>query len=338
MKIITIVYFKLSLLIFIIIIFPPSCKLSKKTVSLRTPDPSYNNQEDSTSGSTLDRPTIYSAVITKNTKAYDYTGKSCDLSSGLKFKFVNYIDIESNNIEFELDKPNAIKDCMIKRNIIVNIDAIKFLPPLSNELIKSPTQYQQFRLIDHKFNFDLRSWSKIISNSTQLTNKISDFFFPLASAPYDDYKIGGRQFGAQRNPNNCGARRHAAVDLTANPGTEVRAVTNGTILDSYRFYENTYALVVDHYDFIIRYGEVTLIDGKAPKHSKNDQPVHVKAGEVIAKVGLIQSSQYSMLHLEIFKGSLDGNLSSCITPFQRREDLLDPTDFVDKLIYQVSES
>ena len=326
--------FGIIVTLYLIIFSISSCKLNTNYISLRKPFNKSNHDHS-------DHITIFSASLKKATKAFSYNGATCQLKSGLKFEFINFIYQEKDNIEFELATPGSIKNCSLKRHIIIPIDALIFDPPLSLDLITQPTEFDNFIFLDHIFDFKSRTWSKSNNYKQQYSSSSDynnpDFFFPFENKPLNDYKVGGRQLGALRRFNhNCnGLRRHAGVDLTNYAYSNVRAVTHGTILDSYHFYQGTYALVVDHYDFIIRYGEVYLIDGKDPNLIEGDGPVHVKAGENIAKVGILEKSKYSMLHFEMYKGNIEGSLSSCSLPFMRRLDLLNPSEFIDNLLSKI---
>ena len=85
---------------------------------------------------------------------------------------------------------------------------------------------------------------------------------------------------------------------------------------------------VDHGTFLARYGE---IQGNALVQ-QGDQ---VNAGQPIAKVGKLGSITQSMLHLELYDKSAQGQLTvknaqtkktSKGIPFMRRKDLIDPTE------------
>jgi len=159
-----------------------------------------------------------------------------------------------------------------------------------------------------------------------------------------------------------GGRLHAACDLMVPENTEIRAITNGTVLRYRRFYDETWQLTVRHepttlQPFIVRYGEV-----KKPEDGGIDWNVGqtFEGGQVIAKVGLLNSGA-SMLHFELYAtarrspslsiGSRWRNGSESRAPesfsqeelaeirregrwhfdFQRRMDLVDPTDFLRAL-------
>lgn len=137
-------------------------------------------------------------------------------------------------------------------------------------------------------------------------------------APYKGGGSGGREFGASRS-----GRLHAATDLLRNAGTPIRAIADGKVTDYYEFYEGTDAVVVDHDIFVARYGEV----GRMAEGVSKGSPV--KKGQVIAYVGDLIGIDASMLHLELYKGTLSGELSGHNNSFQRRPDIFNPTACVD---------
>lgn len=154
--------------------------------------------------------------------------------------------------------------------------------------------------------------------------------FPLSFTPKLGYHkgSGSRWFGAKRSSG----RKHAACDLIAKVGTPIYAVDDGVILKKYYFYHDTYALEVQHTNFLVRYGE---IDKKLPSGIKVGSTV--KQGDVIAEVGQLSGGS-SMLHFEMYKGTATGNLTQrknttfdyvTGSGYQRRSDLLDPTPYLD---------
>jgi murein DD-endopeptidase MepM/ murein hydrolase activator NlpD len=147
--------------------------------------------------------------------------------------------------------------------------------------------------------------------------------FPLRQRPTADYHRGGLSFGSNRDG---GRRKHAACDLLAPEGAEILAVESGTVIaDPYAFYHGTYALEVQHTMFVVRYGE---IKGAAAGLRKGST---VTRGQVIAYVGKMHRD--SMLHFEMYSGFDDGPLTDrSRPPFERRPDLMDPTDFLDRAI------
>ena len=146
--------------------------------------------------------------------------------------------------------------------------------------------------------------------------------FPLKFLPKESYKEAPRHFGARRSK---GKRKHAGCDLYAPVGTPIFAVADGVVLDFYEFYLESWALEVDHGDFVVRYGEVkkTLPAG-VKKGAK------VFAGQHIANVGVLQGLKLSMLHFEMYAGTAKGALTQKGNPpYQRRSDLMDPTPYLD---------
>ncbi len=92
----------------------------------------------------------------------------------------------------------------------------------------------------------------------------------------------------------------------------------------YRFYEHVNALEIRHTNFVVRYGEIkSVVDGIK-------SGVFIKKGQLLGYVGRLDSGN-SMLHFEMYNGSLEGSLTERNNkPFQRRGDLIDPTYFLDK--------
>jgi murein DD-endopeptidase MepM/ murein hydrolase activator NlpD len=174
--------------------------------------------------------------------------------------------------------------------------------------------------------------------------------FPLRDIPTISWHKGSgydAYFGAGRKDDpRMGI--HAACDLAADPGTPILAIENGVIHKGpYWFveYDNpakgnrpachsvTYAIEVVHDHFIGRYCEIApkLPDGLKVK-------TKVDEGQVIAYVGA--QCGMSMLHFEMFKNISDLSplndnktgkyLFVPAADYRRREDLLDPTDDLDR--------
>lgn len=165
-------------------------------------------------------------------------------------------------------------------------------------------------------------------NEPDVSNDAHEFFFPFLTLPASDWIRSPRAFASNRNN---GLRAHAGCDLYFEKGTWIHAIADGTVTRGpYPFYCQTFALEVDHGDFLARYGE---IQAKTPV--KEGDRVH--AGEQIAKVGHLVGIQVpsDMLHLELYDKSASGPLTIPDTarskkrpdgtPFMRRMDLIDPT-------------
>lgn len=143
-----------------------------------------------------------------------------------------------------------------------------------------------------------------------------------------DFKsiTGSRKFGSSRDD---GKRSHAGVDFVADAGTEVYAMTAGTVLQVYTFYESTKAVEVRNEDgSILRYCEIS------PSVKKGDK---VEQGELIGTI-MKADGGTEMLHLELYFGDAKGDLTQRTNTvytyvdskkFQRRSDLMDPTFLKD---------
>jgi len=155
--------------------------------------------------------------------------------------------------------------------------------------------------------------------------------FPLPFLPHDSFKTGGRRFGADRDK---GRRKHAGCDLIAPLGTPIFAVGRGVVMEAAEreFYRGTYAVVVQHNGYVVRYCEVK---GVAPGIRRGSV---VEPGAVIAYVGKMFVS--SMLHFELYQGPYGrgGLTDRSNKPFQRRKDLLNPTSFLEKLASHILQS
>ena len=96
--------------------------------------------------------------------------------------------------------------------------------------------------------------------------------------------------------------------------------------ESKDFYHGTNSLVVRHRSgIVVRYCEILRKDDV-----KLERGALVKAGDLIAHVGKMQVD--SMRHFELNSGQAFGELPQRNNgAFQRRSDLVDPTDLLDKL-------
>jgi murein DD-endopeptidase MepM/ murein hydrolase activator NlpD len=152
--------------------------------------------------------------------------------------------------------------------------------------------------------------------------------FPFKERPSADYHVRPRAFGSPRGAtpqSPGGTRKHAGCDLYAEPGTEILAVEDGVVTCAiYPFYDVVFAIEVRHPSGIVRYGEISHC---APGIAAGSQ---VKAGQVIAYVGKMKTVPQAMLHFEMYGGTGKGPLTDRTrAPFMRREDLVNPTAFLD---------
>ena len=159
------------------------------------------------------------------------------------------------------------------------------------------------------------------------TAKDQALLFPLLFRPSESYRSGMRAFGSNRSG---GTRKHAGCDLYAPVGSPIRAIKDGTIIQSYPFYLGTRALEVNHGDMIVRYGEIsTTAPGVVAGAT-------IKRGQVIAYVGQLafpDGKKMSMLHIEFYKGTMSGPLTvNGALPYKRRADLVNPTNYLDAAV------
>src|SRR5207249_6025117 len=165
-------------------------------------------------------------------------------------------------------------------------------------------------------------------NQSDVSSNAREFSFPFPILPVADWLRSPRAFASNRSN---GARAHAGCDLYFEKGTWIYAIGDGIVTRGpYPFYCQTFALEVDHGDFLARYGEI-----QAKTTVKEGDKV--RAGEQIAKVGHLIGIRVpsDMLHLELDDKSASGPLTITDTarsrkrsdgiPFMRRKDLIDPT-------------
>jgi murein DD-endopeptidase MepM/ murein hydrolase activator NlpD len=187
--------------------------------------------------------------------------------------------------------------------------------------------------VDGVIEPDSQTWHALLEAAGELQQpdispEPHGFFFPFPMLPASDWIQPPRAFASNRSN---GARAHAGCDLYFEKGTWIHAIADGTVtLGPYPFYCETFALEVDHGDFLARYGEIQAI-------TVVKQGDRVRAGEQIAKVGHLVGIQVpsEMLHLELYDKSASGPLTITDAtrskkrpdgiPFMRRTDLIDPT-------------
>ena len=138
----------------------------------------------------------------------------------------------------------------------------------------------------------------------------------------DSYKtVRAAKFGSSRT-----LRLHAGADIYADIGTEVYACEDGIVRRvSEKFYRNVGAIEITHKTCIGRYCEITPLKGI-------DIGTVVKQGQLIGHVAKIDGLNISMLHFELYDNQ-DDKTALSITPrppYNRRKDLLDPTEYLDK--------
>lgn len=150
------------------------------------------------------------------------------------------------------------------------------------------------------------------------------FPIPKWEAKYN-YHQGALRFGANRDH---GKRKHAGCDLYGPLGSPVLAITHGTVIRIYRFYGGTDAIEINHGSLgVARYCEI---------HPSSN----IKAGGLVEarqQIGSIATIKghgklHPMMHFELYSGQGNGHLTQPSNKgFQRRTDLVDPTELLDQL-------
>lgn len=295
-----------------------SCQ-QNSTIDLRIRTP---NEEPTFQGP------VQRARIIKDVKSFNYVGNVCQLKEGEEFTFLDLSSDRGDYTSFRLAQP--IEGCSEQQFLTILTSSVELIE--DEEAGDSSPPHEPDSNFDPKTNSPPEEIAKEDLPPPNVpdpppspppaspSHSHRKFFFPLHRKVRYSYISHGRSFGALRN----WGRLHAGADLIADQGTPVRAVADGETLQFYVFYQGTYALEVDHHDFVVRYGEV--------RYRQMDLGSRVKAGQVIADVGLLRDSGNSMLHFEMYKGTLSGPLTQgSVRPYQRRRDLVDPTKFLQSL-------
>lgn len=170
----------------------------------------------------------------------------------------------------------------------------------------------------------------------QIQEPLTHWYWPIITNSSNRYLVShktpdgdivgreGRIFKGKRS----NGRYHVGVDLFCHEGDEVVACAGGRIVNFYPFYktnagEQSYALLVDHGDFVINYGEV-----KEESPSKYGWQIgdDVRAATPIAHV-----SSTSMLHFETYASGTTTNKRWFSNHDAPPVELRDPTHILLRL-------
>jgi murein DD-endopeptidase MepM/ murein hydrolase activator NlpD len=220
-------------------------------------------------------------------------------------------------------------------------------PPATSNTITAIEAFQRrfTSSVDGLINPDSQTWHALLDAvdekpaaheppiQSDVSSNAGEFLFPFPTRPAADWIRSPRAFASNRNN---GLRAHAGCDLYFAKGTLIHAIGDGTVIRGpYPFYCQTFALEVDHGDFLARYGEIQA-------KTTVKQGDKVRAGQQIAMVGHLVGIQVpsDMLHFELYDKSVSGPLTITDTsrskkrsdgvPFMRRKDLIDPTASLNK--------
>lgn len=125
-------------------------------------------------------------------------------------------------------------------------------------------------------------------------------------------------FGAPRS----GGRLHAGIDIypAAGEGAPVRAMKDGTVIKVGLFYtrhtgEKTYAILIDHGDFVVNYAEL--------------RPPSLQAGDTVGQGNLLgYISGTKQLHFDMYRS---GTTNWMFWYGSQPANLLDPTELILKM-------
>ncbi|EKQ9065498.1 peptidoglycan-binding protein [Salmonella enterica] len=219
--------------------------------------------------------------------------------------------------------PKLVEDGNFGKNTYNAVKIFQRHNGLNDDGIVGPQTWRKLGVRDSSTSGSLSSSAGSNSTTTEISNGTiaetsEGFCFPFTELPAQSWSNGGRQFGASR----AGGRKHAGCDLKFPPGTPIYAVADGMLVrDPYIFYSGTSAVEIRHGNLILRYGEIA--------NGSYTGGASVKKGQIIAKVGRLNSGS-SMLHLEVYtNGASSASLTTRSGDFRRRSDVTDPAPYLN---------
>lgn len=218
--------------------------------------------------------------------------------------------------------PKLVEDGNFGKNTYNAVKMFQRHNGLTDDGVVGPQTWRKLGVQDSFTNSSSNSSTDSSTTTKPSTGTIAEtgegFCFPFTELPALSWTNGGRQFKASRS----GGRKHAGCDLKFPPGTPIYAVDDGVLVRGpYIFYSGTSAVEIRHGNLILRYGEIangSYIGGPS-----------VKKGQIIAKVGRLNSGS-SMLHLEIYtNGASSASLTTRVGELRRRSDVTDPAPYLN---------
>ena len=106
---------------------------------------------------------------------------------------------------------------------------------------------------------------------------------------------------------------------------------NITIDNNIILFENIKSIYMQH--ILLRNFPKFIIktkDNKKYKYRLNRGDT-VTAGQILGTIMKMKGINNTMLHLEMYSNQSNGNLSNSSLPYKRRDDLVNPTNFINSL-------
>ncbi len=163
-----------------------------------------------------------------------------------------------------------------------------------------------------------------------------EFYYPIYS---DSRSTNLRNWGDRRKTNGVFKRCHVGNDIFTKGEGRIRAITKGKVINIYTFTNicsggPAIALIIDHGDFVVNYGEINEGDVAVSVGEK------VEAGQFLGK-----ATTCGMLHLEVYKPGVSSNIvwysdeilerknNICAELYLENKDdrILNPIVFLDSL-------
>ena len=285
--------------------------------------------------------------------SFVFTGKEKDEETGYGYFGARYMDHELMTSWLSVD-PMADKYPSISPYAYCAWNPVKLVDPDGREVLddwvkksdgtiywdpsakgQSSTKQGETYLGKRGSTYDSRTNEVTLYRQNGTTSKFQsngpmingNYTYPIdvESDTYNNYSTNpSALFGSSR-----GDRKHAGCDLYAPEGTAVFSITQGTVLSVGGFYKGTDEIAVNHNYFIGRYCELIPSFDIKPG-------CKVNSGDflgVIISMDIKNGGNNSMLHFEMYNGNAQGPLTDKNnTPFKRRNDIKNPTPFLNNVL------